>query len=155
MTNRQKAANLSLSQRWWVAKILVLFPLAGLGLRTLGFKRCYLVLGRLSALLAFKPQAAGKTLARAKYITDLVALAKRRYSVYEAPCLPESLTLWWLLRCEGIKADLRLGVRTITGPFESHAWIEYNGIVLNDSKNVGRIYEPFDLSGLTDREKLS
>lgn len=54
----------------------------------------------------------------------------------------------WLARRRGIDADLRLGVRTITGRFESHAWVECEGVVLNDAENVGQIYTPLDLGNV-------
>lgn len=46
-------------------------------------------------------------------------------------CLLRSLTLLAVLRAHGIAADLCIGI--IALPFESHAWVEREGYVLNDS----------------------
>jgi len=59
-------------------------------------------------------------------------------------CLERSLTLWWLLGRHGIETELRIGARTVLGQFEAHAWVERDGIALNDSKDVGERYSPFD-----------
>jgi len=56
--------------------------------------------------------------------------------------------LWYLLLRRNIAAELRIGVRTTTGPFESHAWVEYHGEVLNDIENIADIYAPFDLGAI-------
>ena len=72
----------------------------------------------------------------------------RRVLPYESRCLLESLALLWLLRRAGVAATLVLGVRTLMGPFEAHAWVEYDGLVLNDAAAVRGIYEPFDLACL-------
>jgi len=59
-------------------------------------------------------------------------------------CLERSLTLWWLLGRRGIESQLRIGVRTASGQFEAHAWVERDGIALNDSNDVGQRFSPFD-----------
>jgi hypothetical protein len=71
----------------------------------------------------------------------------RSYLLFGASCLVESLVLWGNLRRQGIEADFRLGVRTITGRFESHAWVEYRKQVLNDLPDIGQIYAPMPLYG--------
>jgi hypothetical protein len=52
--------------------------------------------------------------------------------------------LWWLLLGQGIHADLRIGVTRPQGQFEAHAWIEYQGVVINDRQDVGRRYSVFE-----------
>jgi hypothetical protein len=49
-----------------------------------------------------------------------------------------------LLGRHGIETDLRIGVRRALGQFEAHAWVELDGIALNDSNDVGQRYSPFD-----------
>ena len=65
------------------------------------------------------------------------------HGFYRATCLPRSLTLWWLLGCWGITTDLRLGVRRAAGQFEAHGWVEYQGIVLNDTEDVTQRFATF------------
>jgi hypothetical protein len=50
-----------------------------------------------------------------------------------------------LLRRRGIEADVRIGVRYDTeGAIKAHAWLEWNGEVLNDAADVARHYLPFN-----------
>ncbi len=53
-------------------------------------------------------------------------------------CLEQSLTLYYLLRREGIAVKYRQGVQ-IT-PFAAHAWIEYHGTPVNDVPEHVREY---------------
>jgi Transglutaminase-like superfamily len=50
--------------------------------------------------------------------------------VKRAPCLQRSAVGTRLLRRYGLQADLVIGYRPL--PFESHAWVEVNGLVVND-----------------------
>ncbi|MGD8367160.1 MAG: lasso peptide biosynthesis B2 protein [Desulfobacterales bacterium] len=86
-----------------------------------------------------------KISATALKITSRVLRVNRRMRIFPATCLVESITLWWMLRRRKIPADLRIGVRTITGAFESHAWVELHGTVLNDIDQVPTIYTPMDI----------
>jgi hypothetical protein len=57
--------------------------------------------------------------------------AALHYSLVTYTCLEESLTLWYLLRKQGISARLRIGVRKENEKFEAHAWVEHGGEALN------------------------
>jgi len=49
------------------------------------------------------------------------------------------------LRRQGIDSDIRIGVRRGTfGQVEAHAWIEWNGEVLNDCADIAAQYAPFN-----------
>ncbi len=76
--------------------------------------------------------------------TGRVVAIAARYAPYRGNCLSRSLTLWWLLLGQGIQTDLRIGVTWPPGQFEAHAWIEYQGVVINDRQDVGRRYSAFD-----------
>jgi len=67
-----------------------------------------------------------------------------RYSLAQFTCLEESLTLWFLLRKQGIPACLRIGVRTENGKFEAHAWVEHDGEALNQPEEMHRHYAAFE-----------
>jgi hypothetical protein len=73
----------------------------------------------------------------------MVAAASRR-GLCRGNCLEQSLVLWALLRERGIHAQLRVGVRKGEGGLEAHAWVELEGVVLNDSDDVHGHYAPFD-----------
>jgi hypothetical protein len=55
-----------------------------------------------------------------------------------ALCLQRSLVGTWLLRKHGIPAQMVIGCRPL--PFESHAWIEVDGRVVNDRAQYPRVF---------------
>lgn len=153
---------------WSAASILTRLLLMSVALRAVGFKRLYVKLSRKAGRIAARRAGAARrgdnqadrndgaadALNEARECAAMVTLVNRRYSPLEAGCLVESLALWWTLRKRGIEADLRLGVRTLVGPLQSHAWVEYRGAPLNDSQEVGQIFEPFDLNEISSDLKL-
>ncbi len=67
-----------------------------------------------------------------------------RHGLMATNCLPQSLLVWWMLRREGVEAELRIGVRKERQTVEAHAWVEFSGRVLNDRADVERRFQPFD-----------
>jgi len=59
-----------------------------------------------------------------------------------ALCLQRSLVGTWLLRRHGIAAQMVIGCRPL--PFESHAWIEVDGRVVNDRAQYPRVFTVLD-----------
>jgi hypothetical protein len=68
-----------------------------------------------------------------------VALAAAFYPG-RALCLEQSLTLYYLLRRQGVPVRFRMGI--VTKPFSGHAWVEYRGEPIND---VSEHLKPFGL----------
>jgi len=68
--------------------------------------------------------------------TARMITAAARYGGVRANCLARSETLWWMLWRQGIASELRIGVRKNHGAFAAHAWIEWQGTVLNDDADV-------------------
>jgi len=58
--------------------------------------------------------------------------------VKRAACLQRSAVATWLLRRHGIDAQLVIGCRPL--PFESHAWVEVDGRVVNDLPRYQRAF---------------
>jgi hypothetical protein len=58
--------------------------------------------------------------------------------VKRAPCLQRSAVATRLLRRHGVPAELVIGYRPI--PFESHAWVEVNGQILNDRPQYQKFF---------------
>jgi hypothetical protein len=58
--------------------------------------------------------------------------------VKRAACLQRSAVLTWLLRRYGIAAELVIGYRPV--PFESHAWVEVAGLVVNDRQQYQKFF---------------
>ena len=55
-----------------------------------------------------------------------------------AKCLEQSLTLYYLLRRQGVAASYCQGVQPY--PFQAHAWIEYREEVINDVPEHARFF---------------
>ena len=62
--------------------------------------------------------------------------------VKRAACLQRSAVTTWLLRRNGIAAELVIGCRPL--PFESHAWVEVDGHVVNDRSQYQRAFTVLD-----------
>ena len=135
--------------RWPFAAMMFLLPLTSVCMQFFGFKRSYIFMGRFSSLISKICGLSHTPLTKAEQIARYVIVTNRRLSFYQARCLSESRLLWGLLRSLGFNAGFRLGVRTITGPLEAHAWVEFEGSVLNDIHYANRIYNTFDLSSIT------
>jgi len=59
-------------------------------------------------------------------------------------CLEKSLALWWLLGRQGIACEVRIGARKQGGKFEAHAWLERDGVAINEPQQEHRHYAAFD-----------
>jgi hypothetical protein len=53
-------------------------------------------------------------------------------------CLQRSVVATWLLRRHGFAAEMVIGCRPL--PFESHAWVEIGGRVVNDLPQYQRAF---------------
>jgi hypothetical protein len=134
--------------RWMFVRAAVLLPLISLSLRIRGFRFTQGTLQRLAAGTkrprVHRSSCRGcSSSLRLQSAARMVRAAARR-SLIKTGCLEESLALWFLLRREGIAADLRIGARKIAGNFDAHAWVECDGEALNQVEEVHRHYAVFD-----------
>lgn len=132
-----------------IASILLLMFSVNTALKLFGFRHVYRFLAR-AEHRPEKENHRTRPLTEAKKTAAMLQQVNRDYSLFGNPCLAESLALWWLLIRRGIEARFRIGVRTLTGVFESHAWVEFDGHVLNDVEHAEKIFTVFDLSSLTE-----
>jgi hypothetical protein len=122
-------------------RALTLLPLVGLSLRLRGFRATQSTLQNLLSTQALHPD---------KSMTSQAAVVARavRSAAYRGlgspSCLEKSLTLWWLLRREGIESEIRIGARKEGNTFEAHAWVDCGGAVLNEPEETHRHYNAFD-----------
>ncbi len=73
----------------------------------------------------------------------LVNVAARR-GLWRANCLERSLVTCWIAANRGIPAALRIGVgQGEDGERRFHAWVEADGLVINDSAMVASEYLQF------------
>lgn len=128
------------AERSLLLQSLLLFSLVSLSLQLWGLRRTQQLLSFLSRREKTAPLKADNC--SQESIARLVAIASRN-SFPRGNCLRRSLVLWYLLRRQGIESDLRFGVRREGGDFQAHAWVEREGLVLNDSQDVSLHYAPF------------
>ena len=127
-----------------ILRAALFLPLTEIGLRLLGFQRWMKLIEKF-----FLPAHLFQSLpADLQSQTALRAVRAVRSVELHGPthpnCLERSMTLWWLLRREGVDPELRIGARKEGGKFEAHAWIELDGDVLNDGAEVHQHYARFD-----------
>jgi hypothetical protein len=67
-----------------------------------------------------------------------------RHGLGHPSCLQESMTIWWLLARQGISSELRIGVRKQGERFEAHAWVEREGVALNEPEARHTHYAAFE-----------
>lgn len=139
-TNLAKLRGLSPVERSLLGKAAVCLPLIHAGLLLLGYRRTRRVM---ETLLPLKPVEMTlpdmEVLRRARGIAQMVAIAGQ-HGLYRASCLRRSLLVWGLLRREGVQSRICFGVRMSDRQLEAHAWLEYKGMVLNDSLAVHNRY---------------
>ena len=112
-------------------------PIFWLGLRVLGLPRfqAWLVCTKMSVCPA-------TTLPEVQALGELVNIAAR-HTLGSRTCLARSLLLGWLLHRRGVVSKLRIGVRLTQGMLDAHAWVECEGVPVNDSPDVNAQFASF------------
>jgi len=121
----------------------LLLPLVRWSLRLRGYGKTFTSLQRRIRFHAKGTDARPEAREEVQVACRMVRAAAR-YSLAQYTCLEESLTLWYLLRKQGIPACLRIGVRKENEKFEAHAWVEYGGEALNQDEAMHRHYAAFE-----------
>jgi hypothetical protein len=127
-----------------ILRAALILPLTEIGLRLFGFRRWKDWIEKFPRP-ARLPQPLPADL---QHETALRAVRAVRSAELHGParpnCLERSMTLWWLLRREGVDGELHIGARREGARFEAHAWVELAGQVLNDGTEVHQHYSRFD-----------
>jgi hypothetical protein len=119
-------------------------PLTAIGLRLFGFQRWKELTEKFSRSSSI-PQSLPAGVQSESAVRTMRAVRSAELHGFTRPnCLERSMTLWWMLRREGIEGELHIGARQIAGKFEAHAWVELGGQVLNDVAEVRQQYARFD-----------
>ena len=135
---------LSRAEQWILIQSMVLLPLVAVLLRTIGLARCWALLQRAGGRGA--QTVAGDDPARMSRQTPIVRMVDiaARHLPWRPTCLPRSLVLWFLLRRQGVPAELRIGVQKRQQRLEAHAWVEVDRRVVNDTPDIAAEYPPFE-----------
>jgi hypothetical protein len=78
-------------------------------------------------------------------VIDRVSMAVNYACVWypkQALCLQRSFVTTYLLRKQGVAAQMILGAQKL--PFKAHAWVEVDGRAINERSNVQAIYAVWD-----------
>ena len=129
--------NLNAMQKRTLLVAWLWLPLFWLGLRVLGLPRFQAWLLRAPARSAHS-----LTLPVVKALGEAVNIAAR-HSLFPATCLTRSLLVGWQLRRRGVASKLRIGVRLTQGMLDAHAWVECEGVPVNDSPDVNAQFASF------------
>jgi hypothetical protein len=126
-----------------LAQAFLTLPLIAVGLVWPGFRRlqAWLVRWQRPACPPASEPGAGQW--PQAWVTARMVRIAARYNLIRLNCLPQSLALWWLLHRQGISSDLRIGVIPKAGGLEAHAWVEFQGVPLNDQDDVRERFAPF------------
>ncbi len=131
MRRLHKYLALAPAGRALVLRCLLLLPMAAILLQACGMRRTAVLLARMGRR-ADADALAPRTIAR---LVDASA------SILGANCLQRSLVLRQLLRNRGMPAEIRFGVsRAVNGGLSAHAWVELDGLPLNDGADVFERY---------------
>jgi hypothetical protein len=130
-----------------LAQAAVLLPAVRMACRFVTFAR----LQRLSDRLAGPSRA--KSLGP-EVAARLVRIAADR-GLYRARCLERSLVLRWILRREGVDARIILGARKDDNEMQAHAWVEVDGVSLDDETDFHRPFSPFERIATSDANEAN
>lgn len=131
-------------------RFLVLLPVVAWRVQFLPVKSTDAWLRSRAPLNIERQQDDEVALVKAQRITWLMSKALR-ISLIKGKCLSQSLVLWHILDCQGITSRVRVGFKKdeALSPignrnFSAHAWVEYQGVVLNDHPDVYERFVVFD-----------
>lgn len=118
-----------------------LLPLISWSLRLRGFRKTQ---GSLQKLVPPPADSTNTDASDRSELTVRMVRAAVRHSLGHPTCLEESLALWWLLGRQSLATELRIGVRKQGDIFQAHAWVERDGIALNEPQALHEHYAAFD-----------
>lgn len=136
---------MSWAERGGAARAWLALAGVRLALWVLGFRRSHALLARLAGAAVDLPAGpAGPAEHPAIPATVRAVDRAARLGPRPPTCLPRALTLWWLLRRQGLAAELRIGTRRAADRLEAHAWVECEGRVLDDRADIRDRFAAFD-----------
>lgn len=110
------------------------------GLRVFGYPSWKSFIDKSAGKKVVEPQM---PVAKAQQIARLVTSTAQRL-LPKTNCLEQSLVILFLLRKRGAPTNLRFGGRKDEGRFEAHAWVEWEGVVLNEDSAIHHHFIPFE-----------
>ena len=123
-------------------RALVMLPIVSVSLKAFSFQATQTAL---QILVSSPDPAPAPDVVKTRIaVTAHMVNSAGRHGIARASCLAKSLTLWCLLGRQGIASQLRIGIRKEDGGFAAHAWVEREGVALNEPDDHHRHYAAFD-----------
>jgi hypothetical protein len=129
----------------------VLLPAISLSLKLRGFRTTQQTLQDLSVRYSnLNPSSSANRVredcrdGQGPEMTVRMVNAAARYAWGRFTCLEKSLALWWLLMRQGTACSVRIGARKSGAKLEAHAWVERDGVALNEPRQDHQHYATFD-----------
>lgn len=138
----RKLTELSAREAWLLVQAAVLLPAVRVALHfvtVVQLKDFEARAGRGARSRQLPPQATAR----------MVRVAARR-GLTRAKCLEQSLVLRWLLLRQGIDARIFFGARKKAEQMQAHAWVEVDGISLDEDHDIHRPFSPFEELAASD-----
>ncbi len=136
-------SRLSWRQRWIALLALSALIVVKASLASIGYRRTRSALGTLSPKPTRDCESSSSCIKQIDTLSWSVA-GVSFHSPFTTTCLERTLTLWWLLRFRRIDSDIRIGTARSEGGLLAHAWLERNGVVVNDDADAIGQFLPFD-----------
>ena len=153
MSSFRKLQRLSANERRLLTQALILLPLTFCGVYALGVTRWRRFLAQIASLgkssnrslshISARGTEDGGDSARARAIARIVKIAAE-HGCYRAKCLQQTLVIWCLLRRNQIEGEIRFGARKAGGELQAHAWVEVEGVALNEDSDVCLHFSPLE-----------
>jgi hypothetical protein len=122
----------------------VLLPIISLSLRLRGFRATQTSLqNHLPKPVTVISDQSNRTHADSTALTARMVRSAAHRTWGRPACLEQSLALWWLLGRQEIPSSVRIGTRKTEEKFEAHAWVECNGVALNEAEESHKHYAAF------------
>ena len=107
-------------------------------IRVLGFARTVTLLGSLPPALGRRPADA---VAATSWARSIDRASGRPYG---GTCLDRSVFLWSLMRLHRLDGNVRIGISLDGDSIAGHAWVEVDGVVINDTPDVAESFAVFE-----------
>ncbi|HUF47559.1 MAG TPA: lasso peptide biosynthesis B2 protein [Vicinamibacterales bacterium] len=134
----RRLLRLPAADRWQAVQAVFWLWAVAVAMRVAGVRRVHDWLARRSESRTGAPADGQAVAVRLARLVDTAA----RHGLPGHTCLKRSLVLWYLCRRRGVPVAVVLGARPTAAGLEAHAWVEHDGVVINDEGSVQRDYIP-------------
>ena len=147
MSSLSKLRSLELADYYVLLWAMIMLPVVGVRLKSQGFKKTF---SWAKSPPANHASSSIDAKARAIHLGKLINFVAI-YGFYRANCLCRSLVLLKRMQLEGLTGELQIGVpkdRTAQSLsiLDAHAWVEYEGSVVNDQADLTSSHVKFDFN---------